>query len=114
MSEEEALLVNAAKVGVGTAIGVVSGLRNASAPHVNGIGTGLVNGLSKFSNGATKAIRNHRGAAGAISAGTAAVVGHGAVAAAVVAAAPAVVATAVVGGALFGIYKAIKYVRDEF
>jgi hypothetical protein len=110
---EEKMLVNAAKVGLGAATGVVTGLKNASAPHLRGIGTGLTNFSSAFANGATKAMKQHKGVAGAISAGTAAVVGHGAVAAAVVAAAPAVVATAVAGGAVFGVYKLVKYIRDE-
>jgi hypothetical protein len=112
MSEEQ-ILVNAAKIGIGTAAGVATGLKNVSAPHLKGIGTGLTNLSSNFANGATKALRHHKGVAGAISAGTVAVVGHGAVAAAAVAAAPVVFAAAVAGGAILGICKLVTAVRNK-
>jgi hypothetical protein len=110
---EDKILINAMKVGIGTAVGVVTGLKNASAPHLKGIGTGLTNCSASFANGVAKAMKQHKGVAGAISAGTAAAVGHGAIAATVVAAAPAAVATAVAGGAILGVYKLVKYIREE-
>jgi hypothetical protein len=108
---QDKLVGSAVKVGVGAVAGVVSGLKNNPAPHV---GRGLATASSNFANGVTKALRRHQGVGGAIGAGAAAVIGHGAVAAAVVAAAPAVLATAAAGGAVFGVYKLVEYIRDEW
>ena len=113
MSSEEKVLLGAAKVAVGAVAGTVTGLSNAAAPHVRAIGSGALNASSNFFNGATKALKNHKGVSGALGAGTAAVIGHGAVATAAVALAPVAAVTAVVAGASFGIYKLIKYVQDE-
>jgi len=110
---EEQILVYAAKVGIGTVSGVVTGLKNATAPHLVGRGTGAINASSNFANGFTKAMKQHRGVAGAFGAGTAAVIGHGAVATAVVAAAPVVAVTAVAGGAIFGVCKLVEFIRNK-
>ena len=104
----------AIKAAVGTAAGVATGVANTSAPHLLGRGVGLTNASANFFNGATKAYKNHKGLAGAVSAGTAAVVGHGAVATVAVAAAPVVLATAAIGAAAFGVFKLIQHIQDEW
>jgi hypothetical protein len=112
MSEEKVVLA-ATKIGIGAATGIATGVSNVAAPHLRGMGTGAVNASTNFFNGATKALKNHKGVAGAVSAGTAALLGHGVVATAVVAAAPVVAVTAAAGAAAFGLYKLVKYVQDE-
>ena len=115
MTDDEKKAAAAIKVGVGTAIGVGTALANAPAPHLlKSPVTSAVTNSAAFSHAATKALRSHKGWAGAITAGTAAVVGHGAIATALVTAAPVVVATAVVGGGAFGVYKLAKFVKDEW
>lgn len=111
--QEEQILLNAAKAGIGAAAGLVTGLKNAASPHFVGRGMGAVNVSSKFANGFTKAMKQHRGIAGAASAGAAAVVGQGAVATALVAAAPAIALTAAAGGAVFGIYKLVEHISKK-
>ncbi len=114
MSSEEQAKLTAAKVAIGTAAGVASGLANAAAPHVaRGIGgAGVANASSNFFNGATKALRSHKGVSGALAAGTVAAIHSPVIAAAVIAAAPVAAVTAVAGGAAFGIYKLVKYIQD--
>ena len=109
---EEKIILGVAKAAVGAASGIATGLSGKVAPHLQGAGTGAINASSNFFNGFAKALKNHKGVAGAVSAGTAAVVGHGMVATAVVAAAPVVAATAVVGGVAFGAYKLFERIRD--
>ena len=115
MSDEKAV-ATAIKVGVGAAAGVASGVANAAAPHVRAVGSGAVNASSSFFNGATKALRNHKGITGALGAGTVAVVGHGVVGTAIIAAAPVVAVTAAVGavagGTVFGLFKLYKALVD--
>jgi hypothetical protein len=102
----------AVKVATGAAMGVGTGLANAAAPHAKTIGMGAANASASFFNGATKALKNHKGVAGAISAGTAAVVGHGAAATLVVAAAPVVVAGAAIAAVGFGIFKLVEKLNE--
>ena len=106
MSAEEM----AVKAGVGAVAGIATGLKNASAPHI--ARAGVANLSANFFNGATKALKTHKGVSGALAAGAAAVVGSSSVAAAAVVAAPYVAATAVVGGAAYGVYKLVGFLRD--
>lgn len=103
----------AAALGIGAAAGVITGLtKNANAVNVRG--AGLAGSAAKFFHGATRALKSHKGAVGALGAGAAAVVGpsvaSAAVAAApvVVAAAPFVLGAAAVGAAVYGIKKLIE------
>jgi hypothetical protein len=115
MATNDKLKVAAAGAAIGAAAGAATGFANAAAPHVIGKGAGVVNASSNFFNGASKALRSHKGVAGAVSAGTAAVFGgHTALAALAVTAAPAVAVTAAAGGAIFGVYKLVKYIQEEW
>ncbi len=116
--DKEKIVFEAGKAAIGAAAGVASGMKNMSAPHGRGIGTGVGNASAKFFNGATKALKNHKGFSGAMGAGTAAVLGSGhvsvaAVSTAAVAAVPIVLATAAAGGAIWGICKLVEKLKDE-
>jgi hypothetical protein len=110
----------AIQVGVGAVAGVVSGLKNAPAPHsmgiYHGIGAGAANASSNFFNAATKSMHKHHKFWGALGAGATAVVGHGALAAVATAAAvavPVVIGVAAVGGAAVGTVKLAEYLRKK-
>lgn len=110
MSAEEAAIKTAVKVGMGAVGGIVTGMKAMPAPHA--AHAAVANLSANFFNGATKALKTHKGVSGAVAAGAAAVAGSSAVAAAAVVAAPYVAATAVVGGAAYGVYKLVGFLRD--
>jgi hypothetical protein len=106
---EDVLKKAAIQAGIGAAAGVGTTLANTSAPHVRGVAGASAN----FASGVTKALKNHKGVAGALAAGTTAVVGTGAVGTAVVAALPVVAVAAAVGGAAFGVFKLVERFRNK-
>jgi hypothetical protein len=113
MSSDDQLKLTAAKVAIGAAAEVASGLAKTSMPHIVRPGAGMVNVSSNFFNGATKALRsNHKHVSGAPAAGTVAAIHSPVIAAAVIVAAPAVAATALASGAALGIYKLVKWIQD--
>ncbi len=112
MSNEK-VLAQVATAGIGAAAGVVSGLKNAAAPHLSGR-MGAFNVPANFTNGMTKAMRQHKGFSAVVGAGAAAAIPHGAAIAAVaIAAAPAVAVTAAAGAAIIGACKLVQYFRDK-
>jgi hypothetical protein len=107
----------AAQLMVGTVEGIVSGLKDAPAPHFRGIykgiGAGATNASSNFFNAATKSMHKHHKIGTALGAGVTAVIGHGALATAAVAATPFLLGFAAIGGTIFGTVKLVEHLRDK-
>jgi hypothetical protein len=112
MSGEKALVGAAVKAGVGAVAGIATGLsKTMPAPHA--AHAAISNFSASFFNSATKALRSHKGLSGALAAGTTAAITSPTIAAAVIVAAPYVAVTATLGGAAFGAYKLVEFIRGK-
>jgi hypothetical protein len=114
---EDAVEKQSVAVAVGAAAGIATGLAQTAAPHLRGPGTFVANNSAQFYNSATSALKNHKGITGAAGAGAAAVlhgVGATTIGAAVAAVAAPVVVAAAVGGAVYGLFKLVQKINDEW